>query len=461
MDSDILNKIRRLSPQLQERLSQDDILDQLDLLDEEYGIKSVLLLIDLILGEMDYGQLDEKLESDYGFNEFLADKIQNRLGELIKSLGNDLPTPAKINATEQTPASVKGDSSASSLTFSREDEEEIKQYLGDAASTQPEADYASPAQKVIKASGFNAGDDVLDKRLETIVISRLKGIRDDLETKENLTKSHKVGGMEMPEATADKFLGLIKDNSNGINVADFSRPVSTVPHEVPPVVAPLVMEPTIEEEDGLPVIKLPSDKQPIKPQPDQVVFPSGPEPISNDQIKLPVTAQNVKIETVKESIEPLAKAAAAIKITNLPPPRPAPYVGEKTLPDNAWTAPRTNRPTLDDVRVENKLRGPLEELENLTLIEFRRLAANPQVAVKKIKEKIDLLASEGLEKRIHGIEAWNRSEVSRFYRLLGQTAMSSSSGIEQIIHDRLMSGKPTLTLDEFQAVLELNRSLRY
>jgi hypothetical protein len=39
--------------------------------------------------------------------------------------------------------------------------------------------------------------------------------------------------------------------------------------------------------------------------------------------------------------------------------------------------------------------------------------------------------------------------------------MSEGKPIEEIIRTRLFAGKPTLSLDEFEAVMELNRQLRF
>jgi hypothetical protein len=103
----------------------------------------------------------------------------------------------------------------------------------------------------------------------------------------------------------------------------------------------------------------------------------------------------------------------------------------------------------------------VEELENMTLIDFRRLAAGPKAATGKIKEKIGLLEKDGLEKKISGIAAWQKNEISRFYRLLGQASMTEGKSIETVIKERLISGRPTLSLDEFEAVMELNKQLRY
>lgn len=116
---------------------------------------------------------------------------------------------------------------------------------------------------------------------------------------------------------------------------------------------------------------------------------------------------------------------------------------------------------VDGVRLTKKLTGPIEELGEMTLIEFRRLAPSPREATNEIKERIQLLQDESYTRKMEGISAWFKNEINKFYRLLGSTAMDQRRNVDEVIKERLLSGKPTLSSEEFDAIMQLNKDLRY
>jgi len=440
MPNDYISKLKSLSPSLQAKLADEKILAELDELDSQYGIKAVLILLGLLLSEIDYIELGGKLKADYGFNDFLAAEVKGKFGDLIKELGKEETAVAVKPAGREAPADYP-------MVFSQADEAEVKKYVNLSAAVP--VDYSTDARRLIAAFGYPNADEIMPKRLENIIIARLKDVRDDLETKENLMKSKKVGGLEFSEAEADKLLGLIKNKSvlnardssitsvrQLADTSDFSR------NDKYSGKINNANQPTIEMEDGLPVVRLP-EALAIRPPADMAIKENPVIPAE----KLPVADVNGKIKPATEA--------------TLPPPTPQPYLAAKKIPESVINAKTASKPNLDDVKLGKKLMGPIEELEMMTIIDFRRLAADPQAAVNKIKEKINLLGREGLDRRLAGVDAWQKSEVSRFYRLLGQLSMSENKTIEIVIKERLLAGKPTLSLDEFYAVMELNRTLRY
>ena len=120
-----------------------------------------------------------------------------------------------------------------------------------------------------------------------------------------------------------------------------------------------------------------------------------------------------------------------------------------------------NKPQVNDIiRPKKRLEGPIEELANLDLINFRRLSDNPENAMKKVKQKIDLLEQESFTKRHQGINAWRHSQVYQVYINLGQESIKQGISVNDVIKKRESSGEEVLTVKEFNAILELNRKLR-
>ena len=115
---------------------------------------------------------------------------------------------------------------------------------------------------------------------------------------------------------------------------------------------------------------------------------------------------------------------------------------------------------MEDVAYKPRLVGPVEELRELTLVDFRRLSPQAKVTADKIYAKIELLAEESYEKKIAGIKAWQESEVNKMYLGLLNESVDRAMPVQKMIEERQGAGRPTLTYEEFKTVMELNRRLR-
>lgn len=154
------------------------------------------------------------------------------------------------------------------------------------------------------------------------------------------------------------------------------------------------------------------------------------------------------------------KVVPSVKIEGEPKPleilKPAaPPVVRRPMP------PRDNRPRLDDVKYVPKLVGPVEELREMTLVDFRRLAIEPETAADKIREKLRLLEKESITKKIDGVKAWQESEVNKIYKEISREVLEKGMPANQVISLRASANRTTMTAEEYRAVMELNQSLRY
>lgn len=128
--------------------------------------------------------------------------------------------------------------------------------------------------------------------------------------------------------------------------------------------------------------------------------------------------------------------------------------------NEAENGEKKERPKMQDVRFEQKLSGPVEQLKSMRLVDFRRLSSDPQKAIDKIEDDIDLLESDGYENRVAGIEAWRKSPVNQKYAELSRRSLNEGKGLEAIVKQQPEEEK-TLTWKEVQAVMELNERLRF
>jgi hypothetical protein len=188
----------------------------------------------------------------------------------------------------------------------------------------------------------------------------------------------------------------------------------------------------------------------ITPEPAVPVQMQKASPENENSVKAAPHAQ-----TAAEVIEDMVVAAA--KTATEPPPAaltPEPIVLRRP-------AENDGKIRMDDIKYVPKTTGPIDELKFMDLTSFRRLDKETAVAINKIKNKIKVLEDESYGKRIEAIKAWRTSPVNRLYLEIGETAMGKNQPIDIIIEERRSAGKEYLSSEEFEAIMNLNRELRF
>lgn len=145
----------------------------------------------------------------------------------------------------------------------------------------------------------------------------------------------------------------------------------------------------------------------------------------------------------------------AEKLLKNQPPQVRPMVASSRVD----TSVSGNRSKMQDVRVVPKIMGPLEELQFLDLTNFRRLGKTPAEITNKIFDKIKILEKDGYEKMIIGISVWKKSPMSRLYLKIIQEAVSSGITIQEVIKIRQNKQQENLTMEEIEAIINLNSRL--
>ena len=157
-----------------------------------------------------------------------------------------------------------------------------------------------------------------------------------------------------------------------------------------------------EDDKKTVVVKLPdsqlTDKKVVAAPKVEVKEP--PRPISQDKVNntiasdfLPkVSRPSTADETKKKVLDVIPKAALE---TNITPTKPT-----------------------------HILTGPLQELQALDLINWRRLGRDARERSRKILEKINLLEHDSFTKKAQGISNWRQSPVYQMYLNLGAESMT-------------------------------------
>ncbi len=349
------------------------------------------------------------------------------------------------------------------------------------------------ADDLIDRLGLKFNDEVLERRFVNIVLAWRKGIRNSALTSQTLTKPIVAGGLGFEQNKARAVIAAL-EGQNTQPIQEIGLSTKNKPM-VSPTAAALLQAGQRRQQSGQTPVKphvfsLLELQHEIAPPPPTTIEPMPPKIVKQPAIrdvdynfaasaKKPARPTNYNYRPTVVS-RPTIKPRPTLTKPTPPTLRPLTSKTQKTVwqrlkdryrspaqvrQENKIILPPPPPPAkrITDIHVPNApiLIGPIEELKNFRLVDFRRLAGDPLRAVDKIKSKIDLLESESFTKKLAGIEAWRSSEVYRLYVLLGQQSLSTSQAITQIIAQRTAQNQPTLTMAEFNALAKLHSMLEY
>ena len=335
--------------------------------------------------------------------------VKENLGKIrAEELARELKEKIFSFLDAQTPA-VKG----ASFFFSADDEAEIRELaknIGQLAKIEepvvPVVPVERKLEEVIRRAQINFGSVELADRFSQILKTYLRGIRDRLETKMTLVKPFLNGGLSFDHDSAEKVMVL-------------------------------------------------ADKA-IKAKPGETMAPPP-------KIKLPELAA-----IGREAAYDFSRLKKLDTGYELPaPPKPAAppaAAGQMPLIKRRFEAENLSQSTkarIEDVKFVPKVMGPIDEIKYLDLTAFRRLGGDPFKTAEKIKSKLALLEEESYGKRLEGIKAWRLSPIFKLYLALGGLSISANKPIDVIIEERKLAGGEYLTADEFRAIMDLNKNLRF
>lgn len=351
---------------------------------------------------------------------------------------------------------------------------------------------------VVQKSDLNITDESLKKRLRNIITARLKDIRDGFETKDILMRSVKIGGFGLKKEQAQRVARLADkefEKNYKRALSSFEKykekpefkeePLPSTPSPKPVAGAP--QPKAVEEPSGIESqAQAKKEKKKFAPPPPSLPLEEEEKPaykapvkqISKEE-KIPV--QPEKLEIVKEEKKPEEKKAPEqkIKLEKEKPERPEEKAKEPEMTAreekikpriekkeekvkiSARPKPEKGRPRMEDVKYTPKLVGPVDELAKFTLVDFHRLSEKPDKAADKIYEKIELLGEDSFAKKLAGIKSWRQSELNQLYLDLIYEGLKENMNLEQAINLRGSQNMPTLNLEEFQAIMDLNKKIRF
>ncbi|MFA6098880.1 MAG: hypothetical protein WCV50_03845 [Patescibacteria group bacterium] len=431
-------------------------------------------------------------------NENLADVSDEPKSEAASQLP---PAPEQKVAAPTAPVVLEplrpvSSSPKASSFLDPEDEKEIedhkkelKKIIGD--STVQQAPIAqmvtidSIVEEAKKKADFDfSSDPIMEKRFAKIVESRLRDIRDSIETKEVLLRPRKIGGLALSPEAVGSVIALVEAKYNLLDKAGLTGETEKKGEEsgnLPSVFAdkdmplyasappPFVPRPGEKRPDLEPIVDFGKEEAPDK------LAEQIKKELENLH-KTPAVQPPQKPEAMAEksavpAVTPAVKAEAPVVLPE--PPRKIissqPSAEQSILTQKLYQKPAAamarmqrpepDRPQMIDIRQPQKVLGPIEEMEEIDLKEFRRLGSSPQESADKVFEKINLLEEDSWELKTEGIEAWKRSPVFSAYVKIGQESMKSNISVDEIIRKYQSQNQSTLLYEEFLAINELNKNI--
>ncbi|MHB8831129.1 MAG: hypothetical protein ACYC44_03395 [Patescibacteria group bacterium] len=426
------------------------------------------LLVSMIKGVRVPSQAKEVMlkPSDFGglgFDEKMADQALATIGDLIKGvqimdenayqdyIAAEIQNPKKeVGESAQPSAKSPGQGIQLGGAMSEEDEEiaKIKAKMAPLPKAVTELDKA--IQATWERIPNKPEDEYLKNRLNNVISSRLRDVRNSTELLGLLQRDSKVGGMGLDKAAAEGLAKIIEDAYN-----EFRGKIGVEEHGK--------LEVQLTEQRKKIEEKRKKDAEEHTKWYEEKIKKRQSADVERKEL-----AQAIKKGFESREQHPLDLKSAAIEKKQFGElvAAPASVAKPPTVKVSAVTAAMAKemKPiTVDGVRPVSvpKLQGLVDELGGMTLSSFRRLGKTPQDAADKLTQRIGTLGEEGFDQRASGIRAWQTSPIMKMYLDLVSQSFKAGKPLAQLAEERRKGGEDTLTRDEIEVLINLNNSLHY
>lgn len=260
-------------------------------------------------------------------------------------------------------------------------------------------------QECLQQIGDLPLDDYLEKRLENVISTRLRNVRNALQTSSILTRDDKIGGLGLDAEKAERVARIIEASyelHHGEIEDDQKR--------------------RIQETEV-------AQKQKVE---DRKKRESEEHAEWYQQKVAPPSFTNVM--TTQQTTQAAQSMAQAPIRSNM----------------SGVTAPAVSQ--LSDL---------IGEFKTMDIQEFRRLAKDPDQAGEKLFQKFETLRAESFERYTAGIAAWRQSPLQQRYLQLVSESFTRGKTVAEVAAAKLAQDPATPSPAELGAIITLNAKIQY
>lgn len=119
------------------------------------------------------------------------------------------------------------------------------------------------------------------------------------------------------------------------------------------------------------------------------------------------------------------------------------------------------KPVISDVKppdMEKRGIGPIDELNNFSITDFRRLGANSDASGAKLLDKFKSLEKDSYLLFMEGVEAWYNSPLYKQYQEIISSSLKQGKTLGQFLAQN--ESQKVLRLEEFKSILKINQAIR-
>lgn len=502
-----LEKFNNLPQELREKISDPQIMQKISEIEKKYDLTLAMVAMRVMVKDISIVDLPKYFVFEHDMDgrtaEKLVDELKNEVfspvaGYLGFSVGES-DTPVGVDQKENAENWVeqrKKEAAArgSSFFFSSEDEEEIQELTkkvegfanGEKIETAEEIDarIENKIAEVKKQLGVNFSSEELSDRFRQILKTYLKGVRNKIDTRQTFMKKIENGGLGMDSIFVDNIL-LLADSAELDEIvkkeSDSKRSDNIAATANPENLSEKIEEPVAKNDFSFNLGSARDIDYDFSKMP-KVTGEKKTDEQKQTDVKIENSTKNtaeVPVFNLKSESDETKTAIASEIILDIPknkegavknldiklPNSDSNLKNLKMTTSNVVSLKegktQDGRKKIVDVKHVPKLVGPIDELGEMNLLNFRRLDSDPKEAALKIKEKFKFLEEDSYAQRLAGIKAWRRSPLNNLYLQIGSKSIVEKKAVSQIVEEMMNSGKDYLTENEFKAIMDLNRSIRF
>ncbi|QQR60950.1 hypothetical protein IPH19_00585 [Candidatus Uhrbacteria bacterium] len=119
------------------------------------------------------------------------------------------------------------------------------------------------------------------------------------------------------------------------------------------------------------------------------------------------------------------------------------------------------KPSMIDIVPPMRLSGLGDELKSMDIETFRRQAKTPEQAAEKIYQKLETLKRENFERWTDGVAAWRSSPLQQQYLRLVTESFSTAKPVAQLVEEKRKIDPNLPTAEELGAIIALNARIQF